>query len=181
MEPTGFTLMRVQIEGMPHYNEQQVVFVLDDPSGFSARIPVILGTPTINRVIQTMKESEIHETPSKWQAARVTFEWMQGFQLQRTSLAERLKFPTNTAEDPLDLNEKVLLTDKCTILGFQSVIAHGHTQNTMMMGHRLNVMMQAPYPDDKAGLPNGLYVMRTYTKLKDGSWSVSVVLRNLNQ
>ena len=82
VEPAGFTLMRVQIEGMPHYDEQQVVFVLDDPSGFSARIPVILGTPTINRVIQTMKESEIHKAPLEWQAARVAFEWMQGFQLR---------------------------------------------------------------------------------------------------
>ena len=63
LEPAGFTLMRVQIEGMPHYDEQQVVFILDDPSGFSTRISVILGTPTINRVIQTMKESEIHEAP----------------------------------------------------------------------------------------------------------------------
>ena len=179
VEPAGFTLMRVQIEGMPHYDEQQVVFVLDDPSGFSARIPVILGTPTINRVIQTMKESEIHKAPLEWQAARVAFEWTQGFQLRRTSLAERLKFPTNTAEDPLDLDKKVLLTDKCTIPGFQSIIVHGRTQNMMMMGHWLNIMMQAPYPDDKADLPNGLYVMRTYTQLKDGSWSVSVVLWNL--
>ena len=48
-----------------------------------------------------------------------------------------------------------------------------------MMGHRLNVMTQAPYSDDKADLPNGLYVMRTYTELKDGSRSVSVVLQNL--
>ena len=55
IEPAGFALMRVQIEGMPHYDEQQVVFILNDPSGFSARIPVILGTPTINRVVQTMK------------------------------------------------------------------------------------------------------------------------------
>ena len=179
VEPAGFTLMRVQIEGMPHYNEQQVVFVLDDPSGFFARIPVILGTPTINRVIQTMKESEIHEAPAEWQAARVAFEWVQGFQLRRASLAERLKFLTNTAEDPLDLDEKVLLPDKCIIPGFQSVIAHGHTQITMMMGHWLNVMTQVPYPDDKAELPNGLYVMRTYTELKDGSQSVSVVLWNL--
>ena len=179
VEPAGFTLMRVQTEGMPHYDEQQVVFVLDDPSGFSTRIPVILGTPTINRVIQTMKESEIHEAQSEWQAARVTFEWTQGFQLRRISLAERLKFLTNTAEDPLDLDKKVLLTDKCTIPGFQSIIAHGRTQNTMMMGHWLNVMMQAPYPDDKADLPNGLFVMRTYTELKDGIWSVSIVLRNL--
>ena len=40
-------------------------------------------------------------------------------------------------------------------------------------------MTQAPYPDDKADLPNGLYVMRTYTELKDGSQNVSVVLWNL--
>ena len=179
VEPAGFTLIRVQIEGMPHYDKLQVVFILDDPSGFSTRIPVILGTPTINRVVQTMKESEMHDAPAEWQAARVTFEWTQGFQFWQTSLAERLKFPTNTTEDPLDLGKKVLLTDKCMIPGFQSIVAHGHTQSTMMMGHRLNVMMQVPYPNDKADLPNGLYVMRTYTELKDGSWSVSIMLQNL--
>ena len=79
-EPLGFTLMRVQIEDMPHYDEQQVVFILDDPSGFSARIPVILGTPTINRVMQTMKETEMHSAPMEWETARVTYEWAQGFQ-----------------------------------------------------------------------------------------------------
>ena len=40
-------------------------------------------------------------------------------------------------------------------------------------------MMKAPYPEDKADLPNGLYVMRTYTELKDGSQNVSLVLQNL--
>ena len=80
VEPVGFTLMRVQMEGMPHYIKQQVVFVLDDPSTFSARIPVILGTPTINRVLQTMIESEMQDAPMEWQAARVAYEWIQGFQ-----------------------------------------------------------------------------------------------------
>ena len=105
-EPLGFTLMRVQIEDMPHYDEQQVIFILDDPSGFSARIPVILGTPTINRVVQTMKEMEMQSAPTEWQTARVAYEWAQGFQFRRASLGERLKFPMNTAEDPLDLDEK---------------------------------------------------------------------------
>ena len=121
----------------------------------------------------------MHSTPMEWQAARVTYEWVQGFQFRRASLGERLQFPTNTAEDPLDLDEKVLLTDKCIIPGFKSVIAHSRTQRTMMMGNRLNVMMQAPYPKDKADLPNGLYVMRMYTELKDGSQNVSLVLQNL--
>ena len=175
-EPLGFTLMKVQIEGMPHYDEHQVLFILDDPSTFSTRIPVILGTPTINQVIQTMKETEMHNTPMEWQMARVAYEWAQGFQFRRASLGERLKFPTNTAEDSLDLDKKILLTDKCRIPGFQSIITHAHTQRMMMMGNWLNIITQAPYPEDKADLPNGLYVMRTYTELKDGSQNVSLML-----
>ena len=71
------------------------------------------------------------------------------------------------------------LTDKCTILGFKLVVVHNHIQSTMMMGHHLNIMTQVPYPDDKANLPNGLYIMRAYTKLKDGSCSVTIVLYKL--
>ena len=47
-----------------------------------------------------------------------------------------------------------------------------------MKGHRLNVMVQLPYPEDKAKLPLGLYIQRVYTELKDGSRNVSTVLRN---
>ena len=90
-----------------------------------------------------------------------------------------IKLPTNTAQDLTDLGEKLLLTDKCLVRGFESIVVHGHMQNTMMMGHCLNVMIQVPYPDEKAELPNGLYVMRTYTELKDSSRSVTVVLRNI--
>ena len=50
------------------------------PVGFSARIPVILGIPTINRFMQTMKETEMQSAPTKWQMARVAYEWAQGFQ-----------------------------------------------------------------------------------------------------
>ena len=126
-----------------------------------------------------MKESEMHDAPTDWQMARVTYEWTQGFQFRRASLGERLRFPTNTAEDPLDLYEKILLTDKCMVPGFQSVVIHGHMQNMMMMGHHLNVMTKASYPNDKADLPNGLYIMRMYTELKDGSRGISIVFCNL--
>ena len=53
-----------------------------NPSAFSARIPVILGTPTINQVVQTMKETEMHNAPMEWQMARVAYEWAQSFQFQ---------------------------------------------------------------------------------------------------
>ena len=47
-----------------------------------------------------------------------------------------------------------------------------------MIGHRLNVMMQLPYPEDKANLPVGLYIQRVYSDLKDGSQNLSTVMRN---
>ena len=61
-------------------------------------------------------------------------------------------------ENPVDLDETVSLTSKCVALPFESVIVHGHTQRTMMTDHQLNVMTQAPYPDDMAALPNGIYI-----------------------
>ena len=49
----------------------------------------------------------------------------------------------------------------------------------MMMGYKLHVMTQATYLEDRANLLNGVYVVKTYTELHDGSQNVSVVLRNL--
>ena len=58
--------------------------------------------------------------------------------------------PTNTNQNPLDLDEKVLLKNKCTIPRFESIVVWGRTHQTMMMGYRLNVMTQAPYLEDRA-------------------------------
>ena len=49
----------------------------------------------------------------------------------------------------------------------------------MMVGYWLHVMTQAPYLEDEAHLPNGVYVLKTYTELKDSSQNVTIVLRNL--
>ena len=49
----------------------------------------------------------------------------------------------------------------------------------MMKDHQLNVMMQAPYLDNMAALPNGIYIMWAYTNMKPGSHQVSVIVRNV--
>ena len=49
----------------------------------------------------------------------------------------------------------------------------------MMMEYYLNIMTQAPYIEDRANLPVGVYVIPTYLELRDGSRSVAVVLHNL--
>ena len=90
-----------------------------------------------------------------------------------------MPMPTNTGKNPTDFDELVLLKNKATIPAFESIILHCRTRRTMMMGYKLHVMTQASYPEDRANLPNGVYVVKTYTELHDGSRSVLVVLRNL--
>ena len=90
-----------------------------------------------------------------------------------------MTMPTNTGKNPTDLDKLVLLKSKVTIPAFESIILHCRTRRTMMMGYKLHVMTQATYLEDQANLPNGVYVVKTYTELRDGSSNVSVVLRNL--
>ena len=90
-----------------------------------------------------------------------------------------MTLPTNTGENPTNLDELVLLKNKVTIPAFESIILHCRTRRTMMMGYKLHVMTQATYPEDRANLLNSVYVVKTYTELRDGSHNVSVVLRNL--
>ena len=149
-----------------------------EDSSFLRRCQVILGTPTINRAIQAMKELEMENAPEAWQSAQHTYEFA-NYMVQLNPEDYSMTMPTNTGENPTNLDKLVLLKNKVTILAFESIILHCHTRWTMMMGYKLHVMTQATYLEDRASLPNGVYVVKTYTELHNGSHNVSVVLRNL--
>ena len=59
VEPIGFIMMNVKVPCVQEYDEDQIAIVMDDPG--MAEWPVILGTPTIYRVMEVIKESEISE------------------------------------------------------------------------------------------------------------------------
>ena len=147
-------------------------------SNFLKRCQVILGTLTINRAVQAMKELEMENAPKAWWSALHSYKFA-NYMVQLNPEDYGMTLPTNTGENPTDLDELVLLKNKATIPDFESIILHCHTPKTMMMGYKLHVMTQATNPQDRANLPNGVYVVKTYTELHDGSRNVSVVLRNL--
>ena len=62
----GYVVFRVQIEGIPSYDKEQVALVVDDSSAFARKVPVILGTLTLHRVVNCMKESEMERAPLEW-------------------------------------------------------------------------------------------------------------------
>ena len=61
--PLGYVVICIQVEGVPKYDEDQVTFVVDDNTTFSWRVPVVFGTPTINRIVVVMKESNLDNVP----------------------------------------------------------------------------------------------------------------------
>ena len=175
----GYAIINVRIEGIDSYNEEQVMLVIEDVSGLGMRVPVILGMPTIHRLCRQLKESEFETVPNEWQHALHCYEVAQQVPLNSISVEpDGTKYPTNTGQNPMDLDEQLILTDKVIVPAFSSQIIKVRTKKTYMIGHRLNVMMQPPYPEDKANLPVGLYIQRVYSDLKDGSQNLSTVVRN---
>ena len=55
MRPLGYIIIQAQVDRVQGYDEDQIALVIPDLSNFTARIPVILGTPTISWVINMMK------------------------------------------------------------------------------------------------------------------------------
>ena len=69
-QPLGYVIMRVQIDGISGYNEDQVVLIAQSSADFTHKVPNILGTPTTNWVIATLKESEIDQLATPWACIR---------------------------------------------------------------------------------------------------------------
>ena len=67
VELTGFVLMNVKVPCIQGYNEDQVALVMDDPG--MAECPVILGTLTLYRVMEVIKESEISKLAVPWSSS----------------------------------------------------------------------------------------------------------------
>ena len=56
----GYVVIWVQVDGVQGYDEDQIALVILDVSNFAARVPVILGIPTISHIVNVMKEKEIN-------------------------------------------------------------------------------------------------------------------------
>ena len=68
--PLVYIVIWVQIDGVQGYDEDQIALLIPDLSNFAGRIPVILGTPTISRVANVMKEVEMDALATLWVNAR---------------------------------------------------------------------------------------------------------------
>ena len=182
MAALRYVIINIQVEGISSYYEEQVALVIPNVTQLGLKVLVILGTPKIHQLCHQMKESEIETALEKWKHTLLSYEASRNVSIH--AMTPQLdpdlgiKYPTNMRQDPIDLDKPVLLKDKVIISAFASQVVHIQTQKMFMKGHHLNVMVQPPYPEDKVKLPMGLYIQRVYTKMKDGSQNISIVLCN---
>ena len=55
----GYIVIWVQVDGVQGYDEDQIALVILDLSNLVAKVPIILGTPTISHIVNMIKEKEI--------------------------------------------------------------------------------------------------------------------------
>ena len=174
VEPTGFVLMNVKVPCIQGYDEDQVALVMDDPG--MTECPVILGTSTLYRVMEVIKESEISKLVVPWSSARISW-------LMRDVSARLGQVVMNNVANkpikPLCVDEVVRITSKCTVPPFGHKVIHGRV-GLVLHGCRLNVMTHG-LEKRSPSLPLGIDVQTAYSTLANGSNRVLVILRNNTQ
>ena len=68
--PLCYVMIWVQVDGVRHYDEDQIALVIPDFSNFATRVPIILGMPTIGCVVNIMREAEMDALAMPWANAR---------------------------------------------------------------------------------------------------------------
>ena len=173
-QPWGYIIIRVQIEGVQGYNKDQVALVVPDSTTFGSRMLVILGTQTINWVVNVIKESEISELSVSLNGSRIS----------HILASHQAELPVGSAvavdqtTDAPDLNEAVKMLKWEEIDASSSKIIYAQTK-TAFVGRNMNMMTQALKGGSGPCLPHGLHVMNTYTEMTMGSKKVTVMVKNL--
>ena len=169
--PLGYVVIWVQVDGVQGYDEDQIALVILDFSNFATRVPIILGTPTIGRVVNVMREAEMDTLAMPWANAWAAHLLaVHRMMPMEVGDGQEEKFEMND-DDPLMYTLKVE-----TLEPFSSQIIPVKT-GKVYLGKCINVMVQALHTQD-GSLPPGLTVQNTYTELRKGSKKAVVVVWN---
>ena len=138
--------------------------------------PVILGTSTLYRVMEVIKEHEISKLAVPWSSSRIL--WLMQDVMARLGQVV-INDMANKPIAPLNVDKVVRVASKCTVPPFGHKVIHGKV-NLVLHGCRLNVMTHG-LEKRLSSLPLEIDVQTAYATLANGSHRVPVVLRNNTQ
>ena len=180
----GFVILRVQVPGVAGYDEDMVFLVVAYESNFRRRVPLVVGTCTISRLINVIHKSQIDSLATPWSTTRVA-------QLLSCRLGTVIPGPegAETQEEgacggslEVNVDELVTVQESVCLGPFQTEIIEGWVKP--LLGSTSYVMITPLKVEGRQRetkqLPLGLHVLHAYTHLKNGSRRVSLVVRNVS-
>ena len=189
--PLSFVILRVQVKEITGYNEDIVFLVVSDELEFSRCVLIMIGTCTLGRIINVIKESEMDRLSTPWAMVRASCllsQW--GTIVEDPGMAG--DGPTEQGAMALkppmsqDLDEAVFMKENVRLGPFQTQILECRVKP--LIGESAHVMVTPlragetqPWGGGAQPLSPGLHVLHTYTKLKMSSSKVSVVVRNMSE
>ena len=180
----GFVILRVQVRDVAGYDEDAVFLVVPDESDFGQRVPLVVGTCTISRLINVICESEIDSLATPWSTMRVArlLSCRLGMAIPTSEGAETPGEGASGGSPEESIDELVTVWESVCLGPFQTEIIEGWVKpllrsTSYVMITPLKVKGQ---PRETKLLPLGLHVLHAYVRLKNGSRRVALVVRNVS-
>ena len=173
----GFVILCVQVREIARYDEDVVFLVVPDESEFGRRVPLVIGTCTIGRIINVIWESEIDCLFMPWAMVQMA-------QLLSCQKSTAVFTPGNVGKaqsegasrgpQEVDVDELVTARESVHLDPFQTEIIEGWVKP--LLGDMAHVMiMPLKAGEASRGRPGHFlrdsHVLHTYTCLKNGSGS----------
>ena len=184
--PLGFIILHMQVSEITGYDEDVVFLVVPDESKFGCRVPLVIGTCTIGRIINIIWESEIDCLSMPWATARMAqllscLKSTVVFTLGNVGEAQSEGASGGPLE--VDVDELVTVRESIRLGPFQTEIIEGHDKPLLGdMAHVMIMPLKAGEGQSQEAkpLPPGLYILHMYTCLRNGSGRVSLMVRNMS-
>ena len=184
--PLRFIILHMQVREITGYDEDVVFLMVPDESEFGCRVPLVIGTCTIGRIINIIWESEIDHLSMPWATARMA----QLLSCQKSvavftpgNMGEAQPEGTSGGPQEVDVDELVTVRESICLGLFQTEIIEGWVRP--LFGDMAHVMITPlkvgeGQPWEARPLPLGLHILHTYTCLKNGSSKVSLMVTNMS-
>jgi hypothetical protein len=167
--PTGYTMIRVQVDGIAGYDEDVIALVVEDDSDFARETPIILGTGVTNRMINVVRETEMDNMTETWQRAMLS--------LKLCARAVRIdERPAKTDDGPMLPRDTICLESAVHLEPFETQTVYGLLREKVE--ENSYVVIGEMVQDRHRKLPMGLQIMTSGHELKPGLRAVGVILRN---
>ena len=184
--PLRFIILCMQVREITGYDEDVVFLMVLDESKFGCRVPLVIGTCTIGRIINVIWESEIDHLSMPWamvQMAQLLSCRKSMVVFTLGNVGEAKSEGASGGPQEVDVDELVTVRESLHLGPFQTKIIEGWVKPLLGdMAHVMIMPLKAGegQPGKARPLLPGLHILHAYTCLKNGSGRVSLMVRNMS-